>query len=45
MKKNQYEQPSTELLVVRTEGNFCTTFDPNNNTETFKDDGEEDLNP
>jgi hypothetical protein len=28
-KKNNYEQPSAELLVVRFEGNFCATGDTN----------------
>ena len=28
-KKNNYEQPSAELIVVRFEGNFCATGDTN----------------
>jgi|GEM_PF-2495194 len=30
-KKNNYEQPSAELIVVRFEGNFCATGDYSDN--------------
>ena len=38
-KKQFYEAPDAELLVVRFEGNFCGTFDPNGTEKsTVKDD-------
>lgn len=42
-KKQLYETPSAELLVVRFEENFLLSFDEENNTEKLIDDGDEDL--
>ena len=41
-KKQLYETPLAELLVVRFERNIMS-FDKDDNTETFIDDGDEDL--
>jgi len=41
-KKQLYESPSAELILVRFEENILS-FDKDNNTETLTDDGDEDL--
>ena len=39
-KKQFYEAPDAELLVVRFEENFCQTFDPNGTEKGNERDGE-----
>ncbi len=41
--KTTYECPTCDQLVVRFQGVVCVSFDPDNNTETFVVDEDEDL--
>ena len=44
IKKQMYESPEVELLEVRLNSTLLKgSFDPDNGTETFTDDGDEDL--
>ena len=44
IKKQMYESPEVELLEVRLNSTLLKgSFDSDNGTETFTDDGDEDL--
>ena len=42
MSKKLYEQPIADILVVRSEGVICGSFDRDNGTEKFTSDYEEE---
>ena len=42
-KKLFYEAPDAELIELKLEGYLLQSFDGDNNTQTFTDDGDEDL--
>ena len=43
VKKTIYSAPEAELLVISFEENFLQSFNKDNNTENFTDDGDEEL--